>query len=134
MKKLMYSVLAVSAIFLSGCNSAKTVVGTVRPAIAPDQVKIYVQAPKKYEVIAIVEASSKGAFAFGDQMKNDIMIGRLKEEAAAVGANGLWLSSTGQEDVSATFMPNNASMYSSGSFIVNKAKTGKGTAIFVFEE
>jgi hypothetical protein len=91
-----------AAAFLVGCAAESHVlVGTARPPISPDQVKIYVHAPAKYEEIAIIDASSKGSPAFTDQQKMDKAIARLKDEAAKLGANGILLQGAGDQSAGA---------------------------------
>jgi hypothetical protein len=59
-------------LLLVGCAaSSHVLVGTARPPISPDQVKIYPYPPAKYEEIAIIDASSRGSPAFTDQQKMD---------------------------------------------------------------
>jgi hypothetical protein len=124
---------------LTACASSHVLIGTQRPPIPPEQVRVYVHPPVRYEEVAIVDASSKESFAFTDQQKMNTVIGRLKEEAAGLGANGLLLEglgdmyagSVGSGFGSATASGNSA--YSSG-FGVSAGvfqKTGKGMAIYV---
>ncbi len=66
-----------AATVLTSCATAnRTIVGTVRPAVSPEVVRVYETPPRRYEEIAIVEAKT---------------IGELRAQAAAVGANGLIL-------------------------------------------
>lgn len=127
---------------LSGCASSSVVVGNVRTPLSPSQVKIYLHPPKKYEEVALLESSSKGALAIGAQAKTNIVIDRLKEEAAKLGANGVLLGETGEQYAGSA---NNASgtatkagdyTYARANGISNSIfhKTGKGVAIFVTEE
>jgi hypothetical protein len=83
---------------LAGCASSSQVVliGTARPAISPDQVKIYLEPPDAtYEQIANLAASSEGSFAITAAGKMDEVVGRLKRLAAKLGANGLLLHGVG---------------------------------------
>jgi hypothetical protein len=94
----MRTALTVSiVIFLAACASSHIITGTPRPPIEPTQVKLYSSAPAKFEEIAIIEASSKSSWAFTDQQKVNVVIERLKEEAAKLGANGVLLQMTGSE-------------------------------------
>jgi hypothetical protein len=82
---------------LAACStSSHVLIGTPRPAISPQSVKIYAQPPAKYEQIATLDASSQGSFAFTSQANMDVAIERMKEEAAKLGANGVLLQ--GVED------------------------------------
>jgi hypothetical protein len=85
--------LVMCTLLLAGCSTSSHVLtGTARPAIAPDSVRIFNQAPPgHYEQIATVTASSQGSLAIGSQQNMDTAIARLKEEAAKLGANGVVL-------------------------------------------
>lgn len=118
---------------LCGCATSSVVVGTVRPAISPASVKLYLKEPKKYEQIAILESSSKSSFAFSDQGKMDAVMANLKEEAARLGANGVLLQSSGNSNAQGmVMMPVGAGFmgvpYDAGH------KAGSGLAIHVIEE
>ena len=85
---------------LAGCASSSQVVlvGTARPAISADQVKIYLEPPdSRYEQIANLAASSEGSFALTAAGKADEVVERLKRQAAKLGANGLLLHGVGDE-------------------------------------
>jgi hypothetical protein len=83
---------------VAGCAaSSQVLVGTARAPISPDQVRIYLHPPAKYEEIAIIDASSRGSAAFTDQQKMNKAIARLKEQAASVGANGILLEGVGDQ-------------------------------------
>ena len=79
------------------------VVGNIRPAISPDEVKLYVTPPEKYEVIALVSADAKHAF-MSQQRLLDIAIKNLRIEAAKVGANGILLDNAGSLDTNSVGM------------------------------
>jgi hypothetical protein len=129
---------AVAAVMLSallaGCASSHILMGQKRPAIPVDQVKLYFKPPAKYEEIAIIEASSQGAFAFTNQSKMNAAIGRLKGEAAKLGANGVLLQGTGSEvaGMAGTGYATNGVLMGSAAAAISK--TGNGLAIYVTEE
>ena len=138
------SVLAMLAMLLVTACAAEShvIVGKVRPPISPDQVKIYLEPPKAYEKIAIIDASSQGSMTFTQQQKMDKAIARLKEEAAKVGANGVLLEGSGSQSVgsvgtgfgSASATGHSASATSmgvSGNILVQAAN---GLAIYVTQE
>jgi hypothetical protein len=131
--KTLFAV-AVCAAFLAGCASSAVVVGQVRPAISPAQVKLYLNPPKKFEQVALLESSSKASWAVSDQGKTDVVIQRLKEEAAKIGANGILLSGLGSQSAgsvgTASLSGNTAFGVSAGVF----HKAGSGLAIYVTEE
>lgn len=78
---------------ISGCTDAEgtsVVTGQKRPAISPEQVQLYSEAPQvPYETIALVNARS--ASGWTDQGSINYAIAELKNQAAAVGANGVIL-------------------------------------------
>jgi len=132
-----------AALLIVGCAAqSHVIVGTVRPATTPDQVKVYAAPPHQFEQIAIVEASSRHSMNFTDQSKLDKAILRLKEEAAKVGANGILLQSTGTVSTG-SFGTGFGSASASGNTAVGTgfgfsgnmdAKTATGMAIFVTQE
>jgi hypothetical protein len=93
----MSSALMIAA--LSGCASSQVaIIGRARPAISPDQVRIYLEPPEsKYQEIANLSASSRGSFSLTAAAKIDKVIERLKEEAAKLGANGILLHGVGDQ-------------------------------------
>lgn len=66
-------------------------VGSARPAISPAAVQVYEVPPRHYERIALINSSAGTSWIFSDRAEMDTAIGRLREEAAAVGANGVLL-------------------------------------------
>jgi len=129
-----------AALLLTGCaTSSHIVVGTTRAPISPDQVKVYLHPPEKYEEVAVVDASSRQSFSPGDQAKTDKVIARLKEEAAKLGANGLLLQgvedqyagSVGSGFGSATASGHTAFGTGFGVSAGVFNKTGRGIAIYV---
>lgn len=110
-------------ILLSGCATGSAIVtGTKREPIKSENVKIYLEAPQKFEVIGLVNASSDAGFT--EQGSIDYAIAELKKQAAKLGANGVIITTTGDEVYS---------MYSSGIIFPVSVKTISGKAIFVFE-
>jgi len=130
------------ALSLAGCASSHVITGTVRPPISPEQVKLYTVPPKKFEQIAIIDASSERSFSFGDQAKTDAAIARLKREAAKLGANGVLLQnmatapsgSVGFGFGSASASGNTAVGTGIGTAGTTTMKTANGLAIYVTEE
>lgn len=138
--KFITSMAAVT-ITISGCASSAILVGTARPEISPDKVKIYIRAPKTYEEVALIEASSKASFSASSQGKMDVVVRRLKEEAAKLGANGVLLQGTGDQFAGAVapstmFMPASpgAPAIGMGIAVPVMHKAGNGLAIYVQEE
>ena len=75
---------------VAGCAStSKVMLGAARPAIAPEQVRVYFAPPPgRYEEIALLETSS-GGLTYGEQNKTDAVISKLRVAAAELGANGV---------------------------------------------
>ena len=129
------------ASILAGCATphSHVLVGTQRAPIPPDQVRVYLHPPARYEEVAIIDASSRESLAFTDQQKMDRVIERLKEEAAGLGANGILLEGVGDQQAgtvgtgfgSATATGNTAYGSSFGFSAAAFMKTGEGLAIFV---
>ena len=84
------AIAAVATVLLGGCSTtSKVLISQPRPAISPEQVRVYFAPPPgRYVEIALLESSS-GAFTYGEQNKLDSVLGKLRVEAAALGANGV---------------------------------------------
>lgn len=86
-----------AALLLSGlaaCASSHVLTGTPRPPIDPSQVRVYFSPPPGgYEEIALLDTRS-GAFTYGEQNKTNAVIGKLRAEAAKLGANGVLFQGT----------------------------------------
>lgn len=77
---------------LTGCEtSTHLLVGQSRPPISPDTVQLFLRPPAKYETIALISAEGKPSWALTSQQQVDVALGRLKAEAAMLGANGILL-------------------------------------------
>lgn len=114
-------------------------VGKARPAISASEVKIYSHAPPVFKEVATLNASSKSVFGPGGQKSVDKVIGRLKEQAAKLGANGVVLEGISDQESGSVGTGVGSDSYSrssavgvgvSGSLGLFK-KTGRGLAIFV---
>ena len=124
---------------LAGCATSHMIVGTPRPPISPSQVKIYLHPPARFDEIAILDASSKNSFSFSDQGKMDVVVERLKEEAAKLGANGILLTNEGEQyagsvstgAATATASGNSAHSFGTGVSAGAFNKVGSGIAIYV---
>ena len=136
----MRSVLFVAGLaLLVGCATSHVMVGNPRPPISPSQVKLYLHPPARYDEIAILDTSSRGSFSFTSQGKMDVVVERLKAEAAKLGANGILLQSTGDQYAgsvgvgggSATASGNTAWGVGTGFSAAALQKAGSGVAIYV---
>jgi len=86
--------LAALSLTLAACASNHVLTGTPRPPIDPSQVRVYFAPPPNgYEEIALLESNS-GAFTYGEQNKMNSVIGKLRVEAAKLGANGVLFRGT----------------------------------------
>jgi len=139
---LKASALAAALAFaaLSGCATSHVMVGQARPPISPEQVQIYLHPPaNKYVEIALLDTSSRGAFAITAQGKTNVVIDRLKAEAAKLGANGILLEGVGDQaggSVGTGFGSTTATGHSAfgvgfGSSSTVYHKKGDGLAIYV---
>lgn len=82
-------------LFLVGCATGSSiVVGEVRNPIDPTKVKLYLEPPENYEVIGIVKASSDAGWTEQDSL--NYAVEELKNQAAKLGANGVFIETTGE--------------------------------------
>jgi hypothetical protein len=121
---------------LSGCATSYVMVGQARPPISPDQVQIYFHPPaNRYSEIALLDTSSKGSFAITAQGKTNVVMDRLKAEAAKLGANGILLEGVGDQAAGsvgtgyATASGHSAFGFGSSAMVFHKK--GDGLAIYV---
>ena len=129
MRKLILSLIVM--IFFGCYPVSHIIVGETRSPISPSKVKIYLEYPEEYEIIARIDASSE--FAFRDpsfditwQSKMDKIIQRLKIEAAQLGANGIVIEGTTNQTRQNMKAEENGTSISESHF-----KTGTATAIFI---
>ncbi len=129
-----------AALALVGCaTSSHVLIGTPRPPIAPESVRVYLQPPPKFEQIATIQASSQGSLALTSQQNMDKAIERLKREAAKLGANGILLQgvqttqsgSIGTGVGSASYGGGSAVGMSAGGSFGLYSKAAQGIAIYV---
>lgn len=142
--KTPFTTIALSAALLvAGCSSTSHVlVAAPRAPRSPDQVKIYLHAPKNFEEIALLNSSSQNSWAVSDQGKMDTAMRRMKEEAAKLGANGVLLRETGDQQTAtlttgsaiATKHRSNTTAFATGVAVPITDKKATGVAIFVVEE
>jgi hypothetical protein len=87
--------LLLLATLLVGCAStSRVMLGAPRPALAPEQVRVYFTPPPgRYREIALLQTAS-GPLTYGEQNKMDNVIAKLRAEAARLGANGVLLQGT----------------------------------------
>lgn len=139
--------LLLAAALLAGCSTSSHILtGKSRPPIDSSLVRIYTTPPAKFEEVAIIEANSKASFAFGEQEQINKVIERLKQQAAALGANGVLLKGVGETGGATLGTGLGSASASVGGSSINvlgasiglatdlNNKTGKGTAIYVIAE
>jgi hypothetical protein len=136
-----YFLMSAVAAALVGCAAPSTHVltGTARPPISPADVKIYSTPPAVFEEVAVLDANAKSAFGTGGQKSVDLVIERLKIEAAKLGANGVILEGFQDAQTGSIGAGGGSDSYSrsssvgvgvGGSLGIYK-KTGHGDAIYV---
>ena len=117
-----------AVISLVACASGSSIVtGTKRASIEPRQVKLYLEPPAKYEVIAIVNASSDAGWTEQDSV--DYAVEELKNQAAKLGANGVLIEATGERTSMLVGGSGTKSIYA----IPITSKTVSGKAIYINE-
>lgn len=124
MKNIFVVIVIIVITTLSSCTimDGNTIItGNTRPAISPNEVRIYRTAPEEFEEIAIVFASAGHDFKKNSTLMNEALQ-RLKEEAAKIGANGIILTNMDERDPqsvtasfgSATAVGSGGSAYATG--------------------
>ena len=130
--------LAISLV-LAACASSHVLVGTARAPISPDQVKVLIEAPEKYETVALLEASDLGANGFSAQSRINKVMKRLKAEAASLGANAILLQgidtqvtgAVGSGYANTSLSGNSAYTTGTGFSAAQMSKVGKAIAIYI---
>ena len=131
---------AVLAVLLPGCStSSHVMVGTARPPISPESVRIYLEPPPRYEQVATLDATSQGSFAITGQQNMDKAMARLKEEAAKLGANGVLLQGVQDQQTgsigtgvgSSSYGPGSSTGVGVGGSFAISNKAAHGIAIYV---
>jgi hypothetical protein len=119
--------LTLVTLLVSGCtitDSASIVTGEARSATNPEAIKIYRQAPAKYQEIGIIYSSAGHDFR-SDSGILDSAVEALKIEAARLGANGIILSNIKQRDGAQTVI----GTATTTTYNANGMSTGTGTVI-----
>ncbi|PYL46751.1 MAG: hypothetical protein DMF40_11205, partial [Verrucomicrobia bacterium] len=88
---LRLSVAILAAFLFASCGTNVTMLGPARPAISPAAVRIYQVPPRHYEQIAIINSSAGTTWIFPNRDSLDEAFADLRNEAAALGANGVLL-------------------------------------------
>src|SRR5256714_14905724 len=80
-----------AACLIWGCPRGPISGGEVRPPISPEAVRVYRVPPRHFERIAIIDSPAGTSWIFPDRPSMELGISRLREQAAALGANGILL-------------------------------------------
>jgi hypothetical protein len=131
---------ALAALFLAGCaGTSHVVTGTPHPAMSPSRVTVYSTAPPLFQEIAVIRAHRKTLFNGGGQRSTEVVLERLKVEAAKLGANGLLLDGFDQAQTLSLGGGAGTDSYSAhgivslslGAVVGVFKTTGQGRAIYV---
>jgi hypothetical protein len=77
---------------LSACaTSSEVLTGAPRAPLMASAVRVYTQAPERFEEIAVLSASRKSVSSAGGERAIAKMIETMRTQAAQLGANGLLL-------------------------------------------
>ena len=136
MRHVLGLLLPLGVVLAACATTSQVITGQPREPIDPANVSIYSTAPADYEEIAIIEATSRSSFSFGDQAKTDAMIRRLKERAASLGANGVllqntWSESSGGVGLGVGNATSGGVSVGTGISTSSVQKVGRGLAIYV---
>src|ERR1044072_6156443 len=80
-----------AACLVCGCATRAIIVGQPRAPISPEAVRVYRVPPRHFERIAIIDSPAGTSWIFPDRPSMELGIPRLREQAAALGANGILL-------------------------------------------
>jgi hypothetical protein len=82
--------LSIAAVLASCATSSRVLIGMPRPMRAPSEVQILFEPPhRSYDTIAVLAASSRWSFALSGGGQEDVVLERLRREAAKVGADAV---------------------------------------------
>jgi PDZ domain len=95
--RLLAAAAAAAAAALAACShTSYLLVAGPRAALSPGDVTVYSTPPASYEEIAVFEADSTGGWTSTDRGQMSAAVGRLKSEAARLGANGILITGAGE--------------------------------------
>ena len=87
--------LIAAGLFVGCASSSSRLLAPARAPLNPADVRIYKAPPRRYQQIAVVDATSGTSFFHGSEQGEAAAIEKLKVEAAKVGANGVLLTLVG---------------------------------------
>jgi hypothetical protein len=134
--------MCASAVFLTlgACaSSSQVVTGTPRAPTTVGSVRVYMQAPQRFEEIAVLNASKRSVSTAGGERAIARMIEAMRTQAAQLGANGLLLEDFSDSDPvavgtgvgSQTYTHNASISLGLGGALGVVTKAAKARAIFV---
>lgn len=92
-------IFALLASALVGCaTSTEVLTGMPRSPLPPAAVRVYTQAPERFEEIAVLGASRRSISSAGGERAIEKMIEAMRAQAAELGANGLLLEDFSDAD------------------------------------
>lgn len=97
MIKLATCLLLCGLMISCAAPSSHVITGEVRAATLASDVAIYTEQPAKFSEIAIVSATNTRSLNAADQAAIDDIINALQSEAAALGANGIIVTSVSEQ-------------------------------------
>jgi hypothetical protein len=128
---------------LAACaTSSRKLTGSPRPPLSPTEVRVYTQAPRSFEEIAVLGASRNSVSTAGGVRAIEKMIETMKSQAAELGANGLLLEdlsdsravALGTGAGSQTYTHNASIQLGVGGSLGMVKKTASAKAIFVADQ
>ena len=90
--------LSLASALVACATSSEVLTGARRSPIAPVAVRVYTQAPERFEEIAVLGASRKSVSSAGGERAIAKMIEAMRAQAAELGANGLLLEDFSDSD------------------------------------
>src|SRR4030095_15246296 len=117
-----------AACLICGCATPPIIVGQPRPPISPEAVRVYQVPPRHFERIAIIDSPAGTSWIFPDRPSMERGISRLREQAAALGANGILLQRVYDVSAGGLAIGGGGFGYSGHSFYVGGGHSG-GTAV-----
>ncbi len=102
-RKWLHAGVIVGACSVAACmTSSHVLVGRMRTPVSPNGVDVHLEPVSgPYETIAVVNASSRRSMSFTTVGKAEVVIARLRAEAARLGANALVVEEIGDGDAAA---------------------------------
>src|ERR687891_3027717 len=115
-----------AACLICGCATRTIMVGQPRPPISPEAVRVYQVPPRHFERIAIIDSPAGTSWIFSDRPSMELGISRLREQAAALGANGILLERAYDVPAGGLAIGGGGFGYSGHSFYGGRGDAGRG--------